>query len=876
MKTIFRIFFRDVRRLLRNPIALIIVAGVLVLPSLYAWYCIAANWDPYNNTVGIRVAVSNNDRGAVSEVAGRLDVGAQVVSSLEENDDLGWEFVSEQQARTGVEAGEYYAAIIIPSNFSADFASVFTGDGTREKPQLEYYVNEKKNAVANKVTDTGASTIEEQINATFVSTVGETLADTAKKFAGEASGAMSEAGDGIAKDVDDARATIERVRASLDTMGCTIDSVRAAVDCSRQTLENIRGQLPEVSQALVNGGVSLQSARQSSSSFMGSVSGTIGNSTTLLGGASAQANATIGETSGRILQMQGEVDGLLTDATRIMKENQALVDELEGLKADLPDQAQEIEKITSQLKSQNAQHEQTIASLQRTSDGVKRTALDAVNASSSVTGATQTGLSAISEAQRNISTDVTYNLSSSLDSFASASGQLAGVVASLDPAIGQTEGLLDQMASTLDQTKETAASVCAALGATEQSLATTVTDLRALNDSASLQDLASIWGVNPDSVAEFMASPVKLETEVVYPVENYGSGVAPFYTNLALWVGGFILVAILKLEVDPERIGRFSPTQGYLGRWLLFVTFALIQAAIVCVGDLVIGVQCLNPVAFVAAGMFTSFVYVNLIYALASTFKHIGKALAVVLLIMQIPGSSGMYPIEMMPAAFQAVHPFLPFTYGITAMREAMAGMYGMHFFESLGYLALFLPVALLIGLAARPYLLNLNLLFDKKLAETGVMVSEEHHLSQERFRLRTVVRALLDTEAYRTRLVGRVERFERNYGRLRRTGLVLMVALPVLLLVVMSTVASLVSVDIDTKIVLLGLWILALVAVDFYLILIEYMHENLAYQLGLSSLDGSDLAEHVRSHLTFGVAGGAEKAVAPEGEPSPEEGRQP
>ena len=210
-----------------------------------------------------------------------------------------------------------------------------------------------------------------------------------------------------------------------------------------------------------------------------------------------------------------------------------------------------------------------------------------------------------------------------------------------------------------------------------------------------------------------------------------------------------------------------------------------------------------------------------------------------------------------MPAAFQMVHPFLPFTYGIDAMREALAGMYGMRFFESLGCLALFLPVALLIGLAARPYLLNLNLLFDKKLAETGVMVSEEHHQPQERFRLRTVVRALLDTEAYRSRLVARVERFDRNYPRLRRAGLVLMVALPVLLLVVMSAVTTLVSVDIDTKIVLLGVWILTLVAVDFYLILIEYLHENLELQVRLSAMDGADLAGQMRSHLTIGSTQG-------------------
>ena len=158
MRTVFQILFRDLRRLLRNPVAMIIVVGVCVIPSLYAWYCIAANWDPYANTAGIRVAVSNNDRGVQSDIAGNLDAGGQVVEELRNTHDLTWEFVSEDEAREGVESGTYYAAIVIPADFSEDLASVFTGDF--EQPTIAYYVNEKKNAVAPKVTDTGAATIE--------------------------------------------------------------------------------------------------------------------------------------------------------------------------------------------------------------------------------------------------------------------------------------------------------------------------------------------------------------------------------------------------------------------------------------------------------------------------------------------------------------------------------------------------------------------------------------------------------------------------------------------------------------------------------------------------------------------------------------------
>lgn len=191
---------------------------------------------------------------------------------------------------------------------------------------------------------------------------------------------------------------------------------------------------------------------------------------------------------------------------------------------------------------------------------------------------------------------------------------------------------------------------------------------------------------------QILCLPVSIKSNVLYDVENYGSGMTPFYTNLALWVGGLILVSILKQEVDKdEKVRKFTAGQAYFGRWLLFVAVGLVQGLIVCVGDiLLLKVQCVHPVAFVCVGVFCSFVYVNLIYALALTFKHIGKALGVVLVILQIPGSAGTYPIEMTPAFFQRLHPLLPFTYGISAMRECIAGMYGANIWKYLGILAIF------------------------------------------------------------------------------------------------------------------------------------------------------------------------------------------
>ena len=277
-------------------------------------------------------------------------------------------------------------------------------------------------------------------------------------------------------------------------------------------------------------------------------------------------------------------------------------------------------------------------------------------------------------------------------------------------------------------------------------------------------ELADLMGVDVDDVADFMASPVELTSKSIYPVKSFGSGIAPFYTNLALWVGGYVLIAIYKLEVDREGIGSFTARQGYFGRWLLLVILGALQAIIVTVGDLVIGVQCVSPLLFVLGGIAISFTYVNIIYALSTTFKHIGKAIGVILVIVQIPGSSGMYPIEMMPGFFQWLHPLLPFTYGINLLRETVGGMYSFNYLFNLCILGVFLIVALFIGLQLRPLLLNLNLLFDKQLSTTGMMICESNDLPRERYSLRTAMRVVLDSDSYRRELLDHAVAFEHRY----------------------------------------------------------------------------------------------------------------
>lgn len=839
VKKAFQIFKRDILRLLKNPVALVITIGVCVIPSLYAWYNIVANWDPYGNTANIKVAVANNDQGTSNEYVGELNAGDETVSKLKENDQLGWVFTDADAAVEGVKSGEYYAAIIIPDDFSTNLTSMLTGTFTQ--PQLEYYCNEKKNAIAPKVTDTGAQTVEEQINETFVATVSETLVEKIQNAAGDLDAQGAETQGGILENVQRSNQALQDVRDALAGMQKTIATSKEAGAKADETLSALSGQIPSLVNALDKGDALLASARTSSRNFASSLNTTLSHGLTQMGKASSNANVAVGKLSGAISAAGGKVDGALADVQMVINDvNRIIIDirEITGIDSGL---------VLSALEEQLAELQTLKDALQDQSTDIQNSAGAIAGAVSSLDSATQQGISAMEGVQQDMASTVLPQLSQGMDSFSEVSGDLTGVVASLEPTIAQARGVLFQLTTTLDQASSTMSQADSSLEKLQGTLSTAANDVAALRASESLDKLDEILGASSADLADFMSSPVTLTTKAVYPVSNYGSGVAPFYTNLALWVGGCVLIAIIKLEVDGEGIGAFTATEGYFGRWLLLVVLGFVQAFIVCCGDLVLGMQCLRPELFVLAGIFTSFVYVNIIYALASAFKHIGKALVVILVIVQIPGSSGMYPIEMMPDFFQRLHPLLPFTYGISAMRETIGGMYGMDYAINLGVLAVFLAVALFIGVKLRTLMLNLNLLFDKELERTGVMICEKDDRPRERFSLRWALRAMLDTAGYREDLILRAARFEERYPKLIKAGFMLVFGLPVVLFILTATL----DLEIEGKIIMLVLWIVSVILADTYMIVVEYIRESMQFQLRIAELPDDALVNEIRSHTT-------------------------
>ena len=234
------------------------------------------------------------------------------------------------------------------------------------------------------------------------------------------------------------------------------------------------------------------------------------------------------------------------------------------------------------------------------------------------------------------------------------------------------------------------------------------------------------------------------------------------------------------------------------------------------------------------------------VFGLFSTcFQHIGKGLCVIIMVVQIPGSAGLYPVEMLPSFFRFLHPLFPFTYGINALREVVGGFYGHTFLSCLAVLGAEALVACAIGLALRPFLVNLNAMITRDLSSSGLFLAEATRVPSNRYRLTQIVAALADHDGFQRSVSRRAARFERRYPRIRRVAIVLGIIVPVALAVL--SVANVAEVPI-----VLGAWIVWVLLVIMFLIGLQYVREALERQQLLGAMDEGD----VRSLLTRRVQG--------------------
>lgn len=242
---------------------------------------------------------------------------------------------------------------------------------------------------------------------------------------------------------------------------------------------------------------------------------------------------------------------------------------------------------------------------------------------------------------------------------------------------------------------------------TEQLLTDVANQIREIDENGYVNELIMMLRNDLDEETEFFASPALLEEEELFSIPNYGSANVPFYTTLSLWVGALLLSNLITTNLQGvDRKNEFSLRDVYVGRMILFLLVAVLQGIIVSVGNLLLlGIYAAHPVWLIISSVFIALVFMTIVYTLASILGNIGKALAIVLLVLQLSSGGGTFPIEVAPPFFQAIHPYMPFSYAINLLRESIGGIIPLLVLKNSLILLLFWLLALVIGFVLKPVL---------------------------------------------------------------------------------------------------------------------------------------------------------------------------
>ena len=571
--------------------ALVVVMGLAVLPSLYAWFNILSNWDPYGpeSTSNIKVAVAYDDTGI--NISGMdINISTNIVEALKTNDTIGWVFTdSTDEAIEGVWSGDYYAALIMPADFSKDMVSFLADNMTH--PEIIYYTNQKKNAIAPKITDKAKTAVQQQVNATFISTLTEAIMKSAD----------------VADNIGNKNKADSTLESGSDSMNNSLIDILIAkfqvINTQVVTFDNVLSALSNIM-------TTAQTSADTAKGISPDISGTFEGERAILN----ELNKTIGQSS--------LIDSSLFSTI-----------------------SHDIDAVSGYMNSISS-----------------------------------------------IYNDMGYNI----DDFNKS---------------------ISQMGESINNTLVMVRNI-------EDNLNETTNKLVEFKNSGVYSLLQTAISFNTDELASFISAPVAITTEDLYPITNYGSAMSPFYSVLSIWVGALILVAIIHVKVHPFNGIKVNSVEAFFGRYITFFLIGQAQALLITLGDLFfIGIQCIHPFKFWFAAAFTSFVFTMITYSLTVAFENVGEAAAVVIMVIQVAGAGGTFPIQCLPAIYQAIYKYLPFTYAMDALRECVGGTYSWYYWKCILALLVYVGICLFIGLVIAKPCRKLNAIVDKSKEKSEIMI---------------------------------------------------------------------------------------------------------------------------------------------------------
>ena len=701
MKNIIEIFRKDIKEVFRKTNTWIIIVGLIFLPSMYAWPNILSSWDPYGHTNNIKVAVTSEDEGATVD-GKELNLGNSLVEGLKNNKNLDWQFVSnKQEAEDGVRIGNYYASIVVPKNFSQDMTSV-----SRTEPQratIEYTVNEKINAISPKITNSGASAIANNISKNFVETANgiifEKLHEAGIKF------------EENLPSIEKAKEEIFKLNDNFFTYESTLSELIGKVEYGYNILNNVQNTLPEIDRVATNSIMIADKAGITINNIQGfneRLLPIINNHLNVVEEVSKEANVIAKELQQKpdkteeIKARQKALDSRLQASTERLQLVKNIFEYFNKLSSERLFNNQ-LERVTTlsnditTIKEVNNNIYNKMDHYDEIADTVKE---EFVNKSARVNEVS-------SNMNSKLNVEVAPLISQVLSKAEVNIDKVSGIIAGAQGELPAVERKLSETEVKISNAYGKLLSLQAQMPSAKSKIQKLTDEIKKADSGIDKNQLFNLLKVDYKQQAEFFANPVKLQENKLYHIENYGSAMTPFYTVLSSWVGSLLMSSLLTTKVEDEE-KKYKPYQKYFGRGLLFVIISLFQTLIITLGDMyVLGTQATSPYRFVLYALLISLLFSSIIYTIVCILGNVGKAVCIVLLVLQLGSSGGTFPIQMTSEFFQALYPKVPFTYSIGLLREAVGGVYIPAVERDIKILFIYLIVvlvggAILVSLKAR------------------------------------------------------------------------------------------------------------------------------------------------------------------------------
>ena len=721
MKNIWRIYRSDLKRIAGNWVAILIVLVLCILPSLYAWFYLKSSRDPYGNTKGLKVAVVNNDTGTIFKEKW-VNIGGDVVEELKKNENIWWVFVDEEIAQEGTRLGKYYASIVIETWFSEKMVTLL--DQYPKHPEIHYTVNEKINAIAPKITDKGASTIKDNIQKSFVDTVNRVLMEKLNLIWFD----LKNSKHSVYSLID----FVHDARQSLDQADKKLTKVLELSYRGRFKLEEMYGKIPQVQNSLDDARESLGQTSllaQKSLDFLQTTPQKLRGYKSDLKNISNDVDLEFSRILNKIDQknqaFSDDIDRInpkLTHLESQIETHSSTLSQVRGIIASILPNAKIVGKLDAVIAKLNAADaksrnlrwalSKTESEIQNSIDFWKSTQKSLQNLRSDLT----TTLDEISEEYQN---EIEPLLMEVLSDLVEKSDKASDKLEKRDKKLPDIQDNIWGGVDILNTEIEKIRAFQDKLPKLQSSFRTIDNQLQKFKNTGKIDELIELATLNPGRFWDFVSEPVELVENKLFSIPNYGSAMSPFFTTLAIWVGSLLSISLLTTKVRGSEFEKCKSYEKYLGKWLLFLTIALVQGMVVSLWDMwLLDAYVADPRAFFAAALWIATVFSMIVYTTVSTFGNAGKALVIIFLVLQLSGAGGTFPIELSSKFFQTINPFLPFTYAIAAMREAVWGVVLQVYLPNLVILLGFLGVFLLIGIFIKPLIAqrvqNFELKFSK------------------------------------------------------------------------------------------------------------------------------------------------------------------